>query len=266
MDKKELLAIFDREMRMDLRLPGMTYEQTGRIVRDYSLTENTGFIDYSALDETCADAEIDAQTAYFQSRGMPFAWKVFDHDRPPDLRQRLAARGFTIEKPNALMILDLDNAPGFYWSMALPDDVKRIMDRAGVEDIVRLEEEVYQSPRGWLRKHLFHILDTSPDQISFYAVSIDDRIVSAAWISYYPATQFASLLGGATLPEFRKRGYYTALFVTRAREARQRGCRFLTVNASLMSAPILEKHGFQCLGFSTVCRWTPEQVLIVGEP
>ena len=223
-----------------------------------SLAENAGFIDYSSLDETCADAEIDTQVAYFQSQGMPLSWKVFDHDRPSDLRQRLAAHGFTLEKPNALMILDMHNAPDFYWSMSLPDDVKQVMERAGIEDIVCLEEEVYQSPRDWLRKHLAHILDTSPDQISFYAVSIDDRIVSAAWISYYPEVQFASLLGGATLPEFRKRGYYTALLAARVREARQRGCRFLTVNASLMSAPILEKSGFQCLGFSTVCRWSSE--------
>ena len=34
MDKKGLQAIYDREMRMDLRLPGMIYEHTGRIVRD----------------------------------------------------------------------------------------------------------------------------------------------------------------------------------------------------------------------------------------
>jgi len=88
-------------------------------------------------------------------------------------------------------------------------------------------------------------------------VPVDGQIVSAGWTYYYPPTQFARLLGGSTLPDYRKRGYYTALLVTRVREARQRGCRFLTLDASPMSRPILEKHGFQCLEFSTLCRWTP---------
>jgi len=43
---------------------------------------------------------------------------------------------------------------------------------------------------------------------------------------------------------FRNQGLYTALLAVRAREARDKGYRFLTVDASEMSRPILEKHGF----------------------
>jgi hypothetical protein len=258
MDKNELLALYDQDMRLNLRIPEMIYEDTGRIVRDYSLAENSGFIDYSILDETCADAEIKAQMAYFEALGLPVMWKVFNHDRPSDLPQRLAAHGFKIDKPESLMILDIQDAPDFYWSMVLSEPIKRITDAAGIEGIVRMEEEVWQCPEDTLRQRLLHIQETDPERMSLFAVPLDGRTVSAAWVYYYPSTQFASLLGGSTLPEFRKRGYYTSLLVTRVREARQKSYRFLTVDASQMSAPVLAKHGFQCLGFSNRCRWSPK--------
>jgi len=256
-DRHELLAIYDQEMRIDLCLPEMIYENTGRVVRDYSLVDAAGFIDYASLDKSCADAEIDAQVSFFASLGFPFTWKVFNHDFPADLRQRLELRGFKIESPKALLVLDIHNAPAFYWSMTLPDCVKKVTDPAGIVDIVRMEEEVWPAPRDWLRKRLIHSLETNPNRLSLFSVFIDGRIVSAAWTFYYPPTRFASLLGGSTLPDYRKRGYYTSLLVTRVREARQRGYRFLVVDASPMSKPILEKYGFQFLGFSTLCRWSP---------
>jgi hypothetical protein len=38
-------------------------------------------------------------------------------------------------------------------------------------------------------------------------------------------------------------------------EAPQRGYRFLTVDASPMSRPILEKMGFQLIALSWPCQW-----------
>lgn len=257
LDKKELLTIYDREMRIGLRLPDSVFEHTGRVVRDLDHTENVGFIDYANLDEPSADEEINAQIAYFQALNMPFTWKVYDHDRPVNLRQRLAAHGFTVDVPSKLMVLDLQNAPGYFSEMQIPEQIQRITDEAGIEGIVRLEEEVYQSSRARLLQRLLHLHRTHPELLSLYAAVIDQRIVSAAWIIYYQHTQFASLLGGATLPEYRSRGFYTALLVVRAREALQHGVRFLAVDASPMSAPILEKHGFQSLGQTIYCRWSP---------
>jgi hypothetical protein len=67
---------------------------------------------------------------------------------------------------------------------------------------------------------------------------------SAAWIRFQEGTDFASLFGGSTLQRYRKRGLYTALLNIRAQAALERGYRFLMVDASEMSRPILEKHGF----------------------
>jgi GNAT superfamily N-acetyltransferase len=68
-----------------------------------------------------------------------------------------------------------------------------------------------------------------------------------------PRSQFASLWGGSTLPEFRGRGLYSALLEARITEARQHGIRFLTIDAMAMSRPIAARFGFQVLTHATGC-------------
>jgi GNAT superfamily N-acetyltransferase len=72
-------------------------------------------------------------------------------------------------------------------------------------------------------------------------------------------SQFAGLWGGATLPQYRKMGIYTAVVAARAQEAIRRGYRFLTVDAGDMSRPILQKRGFQLLTYTTPYTWKPPQ-------
>ncbi len=255
MELNELLAIFDQEQRIDLAFPGSRREVAGRVIRHVNREDKTSFIPYSRMDANTVEAEIDAQVAYFELLGIKeFEWKVYDHDTPADLRQRLAARGFELEPSEALMVLDLENAPGFYWTLELPE-IARITSPEGVRELMRMEDEIWETDHGRLGEWLTRDLQQTPEQLSIYAMWDAGRVVSAAWVYFHPPTQFASLWGGSTLTAYRKRGYYTALLVIRAREARQRGFRFLTVDASPMSRAILEKHGFQFLGFSTPCKW-----------
>ena len=256
MDKKELLRVFDQQQRIDdASFPGACRDVAGPVIRVTIPDEGFGFIPYSTLNEENADAEIEMQIRFFAQQGVPeFEWKVYDHDQPADLRQRLAARGFEVEDPEALMVLDLENAPEFFWTMEIPS-LRRIVDAEGVDDIRWMEEEVWGTDHSWMATRLVNDLIKVSDQLSIFAAEADGRVVSTAWVYYHPPTQFASLWGGSTLPAYRRRGYYTALLVARAREARGRGFRFLTVDASPMSRPILEKHGFQFLCFSTPCTW-----------
>ncbi len=254
LDKTELLKIFDREQRIEIEFPGVIRDVSERLIRNRMPNGERGFIAYSALNELTVEDEIDAQIEFFNSMGLSFEWKVYDHDQPADLRQRLAAKGFEIEPAEALMVLDLENAPDFYWTMELPQIVK-ITDQAGVDAVADMEEEVWKEDHSWLRSRLAHDLQHLPGLLSVFGIMADERVVSAAWIYYHPPSQFASLWGGSTLDAYRKRGYYSALLAVRAREARQRGFRFLTVDASPMSRPILEKHGFVFLGNSTPCVW-----------
>ena len=68
--------------------------------------------------------------------------------------------------------------------------------------------------------------------------------MNAAWLVYNQGTEFAGLWGGSTLPGWRGRGIYRALVGRRAQLAAQLGVKYLLVDASAASRPILERLGF----------------------
>jgi GNAT superfamily N-acetyltransferase len=87
-----------------------------------------------------------------------------------------------------------------------------------------------------------------PEHESVYVAYSGDIPVSYARLTFRDNDPFAGLWGGSTLEAHRGKGFYTALLATRLQEARQRGVRYLRLDASDMSRPIVEKHGF---GFVT---------------
>jgi GNAT superfamily N-acetyltransferase len=72
-------------------------------------------------------------------------------------------------------------------------------------------------------------------------------------MEFHRGTEFASLWGGGTVRAFRGRGIYRALVAHRARLAAERGFRYLQVDASAESRPILERLGFVQLTTTTPC-------------
>ena len=61
----------------------------------------------------------------------------------------------------------------------------------------------------------------------------------------------------ATLSDWRGQGIYRALVARRAQLAAARGFRYLQVDASSNSAPILRRLGFQPIATTTPYVWTP---------
>jgi GNAT superfamily N-acetyltransferase len=269
----ELLAIFDREQRRDVEFPNVRREVAPHVIRHVPLEGMAGgcFIAYSCLDETNADVAIEEQIAYLEGLGLDFEWKHYDHDTPADLLQRLAARGFEIEEAEAVCVLDLADAPRdevevevksgadrnafAYLDLNLSLEIRRITDPARLADAVAVHKAVWPEKNVDLAEELAAEMALDGEAIHVYAAYADAAPVCSAWIRFHAGTSFASLWGGSTLPAYRKRGIYSAMLATRAQEARRRGFRFLTIDASPMSRPIVEKHGFQLLTFSHPCKW-----------
>ncbi len=255
MDKTSLLALFDQDQRIEVEFPGLQREVTPTVVRQCDLSEGgEGTITYSSLTNANADTVIREQIAYFAGIGQDFEWKLYDYDTPPDLKDRLASYGFEIEDAEAIMVLDLEHAPAELWQPA-PPAIQRITDPAKIADVVAVEEVVWGEDFSALGDYLKEGLAQHPDQLSIYVAYDAGRPVSAAWVLFRQTSQFASLWGGSTLPDFRKQGLYTALLAIRAQEARARQVRFMVVDASPMSRPILEKHGFTMIATSYPCHW-----------
>lgn len=81
--------------------------------------------------------------------------------------------------------------------------------------------------------------------------------VSAARMELVPGARFAGLWGGGTVRDWRGRGIYRALVAHRARIAAARGHRYLQVDASAQSRPVLERLGFVPLTTTTPYVYTP---------
>ncbi|MGW5362427.1 hypothetical protein [Actinopolymorpha pittospori] len=82
-------------------------------------------------------------------------------------------------------------------------------------------------------------------------------MVSVAWLRVTEGTEFAGLWGGSTLVGWRGRGIYRALVARRAHLAVERGIRYLRVDASPDSAPILRRLGLLAVATTTPYVWNP---------
>lgn len=258
MDRQELLALYDREERMAVTFPDMRREASDRVVRLAPLAPKRGFRDgvviYSRLDEATVEPAIDQQMQAFAALGVNFEWKVFDHDTPADLRQRLLARGFESDEPEAIMALPLAQAPPAL--LAPPSHDVRLLDDPDVlDDVLAVQREVWQQEHSGLAGYLRDTMIQHPELLSVYVVYDQGRPVASSWLYHDPASPFAGLWGGSTLEEHRGRGIYTALLAARVQQALRRGAAYLTIDASPMSAPIVQRFGFIYLATAWACTW-----------
>jgi GNAT superfamily N-acetyltransferase len=257
----QLLAIFDQEQRQEVRFFDVKREVASQVVRFLpleGLESDGGGVVYSCLSAENADEVIREQVAYFQNLGCDLWWKVYDHDTPADLPARLIEHGFKPGEPEAIVVLDLEEAPALLWQPVV-HDVRRIEDPAGIDEVMAVQAQVWEGEQlpTWLAEHLRQELLQNGDLLAVYVAYVDGAPASSAWVRFHPPGRFASLWGGSTVSGHRRRGLYTALLATRAQEARRRGACFLTVDASPMSQPILEKLGFRCISYAHEYRWAP---------
>ncbi|NCF68230.1 MAG: N-acetyltransferase [Chloroflexi bacterium] len=255
MNKSQIIALYDQDQRKDVAYPNMRREVTPNVVRHIDTSgTGEGIITYSQLNEANVEDTVREQVSYFASIGQDFEWKVYDYDRPSDIKERLGSYGFMVEEAEALVVLDLEDAPETLWQ-PVRHNVQRILDPEKLADVQTIEQQVWDEDVSWVAHFLGSALSNYPEQMSVYVVYINEKAASAAWTYFSENSQFASLWGGATISGYRKQGLYTALLAIRAQEAKARQVRYLTVDASTMSRPILEKFGFEMIAYTFPCKW-----------
>ncbi|WP_371775231.1 GNAT family N-acetyltransferase [Streptomyces sp. NBC_01438] len=259
--REELLADFDREMRELARPdgPGVRVERTGGVVRLTGAPHDWNAVVWSSpdLDAARADAAIAAQVAHCVEHGYEeFEWKLYGHDRPADLGDRLLTAGFEAEEPETLLVAPVAELPT---EVVLPDGVRlrTVRDEADVELMARAHEQAFGSDSARLRQQVLARLNEDPDHFVGVLAMAGDEPVSSARMELYPGTGFAGLWGGGTVEAWRGRGVYRALIAFRTRIAAERGYRYLQVDATEDSRPILQRLGFTALTTTTPYIYRP---------
>jgi GNAT superfamily N-acetyltransferase len=180
------------------------------------------------------DRGVDELVAWMRRQPGYVEWKYYEHDGP-ELAAQLRAAGLVAEEEETVLVAETASIP------PAEADV-----RIAAGDFVELAAQVFGS-RHELPEHGVGVV-----------AYVDGQPVSAGRIDFEPGIDFAGLFGGVTLPEFRGRGLYRATVAKRAELARERGYRYLYVDALPTSRPILERLGFVRLTTTTPYVFSPD--------
>ena len=257
-----LLEAFQSQLRTHVHDPlpegvevawdGPVQRTTGFGGQGWILYRDLGGLEGEELDELIA-----RQVRFFADRGERFEWKLYGHDLPADLPERLVAAGFRPEERETVLIAPIEALTAV---PALPDGVaiREVFDRDDMERIAVMERTVYGRGEdyGWMDE-LFAEREADPEGLRMFVAEGGDLVVSAGWVRFPSGTEFATFWGGATHPDWRGRGIYRALVAHRARLAAERGCRYIEVDASDDSNPILQRLGFVPVATTTPYVWSP---------
>jgi GNAT superfamily N-acetyltransferase len=257
---KDLLAAYDSQLRghVDDRLPaGAHVERDGPLLRFLGMP-GRGFVlyrDLGGIEGTDLDELIAGQVRVFAERGERFEWKLHGHDMPADLPERLRAAGFVPEDTETVVIARVADIAG---ESRLPEGVslREVTSRGDLERIAALEQVIWEQDHDWLPDFLEAERAVDPDGLTIVVAEAGDNMVCAAWVRFVRKTDFATFWGGATLPAWRGRGIYRALVASRANMAARRGFRYVEVDASDDSRPILERLGFVAVTTTTPFVWS----------
>ena len=217
-DVARLLAAYDAQLRARVpdRLPlGVTVERDGPLLRILGF-EHGGFVTYrdlGGLDGGDLDELIARQVQAFEKRSERFEWKLrrarstpqtSRHDcarpascrttrrrlsSPPVRRRRRAARRFLTAST-----------------------LREVSGSGDLERIAAMEEAVWGDDHGWLEAGLQGgARGRSGRDLAIVVAEADETVVCAGWVRFERPTDFATLWGGATLPQWRGRGIYRAI-------------------------------------------------------
>jgi hypothetical protein len=255
---EQLLSVYDEQLRGTSESADVPTSMDGPVIRvEYP---NRGFVSYRSLDGLDSE-EIDAliarQRDFFAAKGQSVEWKLRGHDKPADLPDRLRAAGFEPEEQETVLVAESADIVERLRGRESVDGItiRQVDDRADFERIAAMESTVWNEDWSWLTDDLARRHAT--DLTEIYVAEANGEVVSAAWAVHKKGTEFTGLWGGSTLAEWRGKGIYKALVAIRAARAAELGYKYLHVDASDDSSPILQRLGFLAVTTTTPYVHTP---------
>jgi len=256
MDREHVLRLLDAERRR-LTYAGTISEILPAVTCSRALDGSHHAVVFSKLTAEDADAVIEEQVARYRRLKVVFEWKLYGHDMPPDLLDRLARHGFEIGAREAVLIYDLTRAAP--WLEAPDRGVVRIERAAQVEVYRRVAEQVFGKDYTFTADELAAALAAGSAQHRGYIAHAGDEPVGIGRLYTHPESVFGLLYGGGTLAEHRRQGWYRAVVAARARDAVASSARYLLVDALPTSLPILTRLGFEHLTDTWPCTRRPSR-------
>ena len=189
------------------------------------------------------DATIEEVHGILRERGRyACTWEIGSSATPPDLRERLYARGMVDnDDPDvAAMVLAEPPPPAPPGIEARP--VRNVDEYIEAKRVAHVAFGMPAEPGEDDRWRKGYEEQEELGHGRTFVALIDGRIVAHGSSTY--TDHGVTLNGGATAPDARGRGAYRALVSARWDDAVERGTPVLVTQAGAMSRPILEQVGF----------------------
>ncbi len=251
MDGRDVLAAFDEQVRRRPEAGRGVVERDEYVARVVASGEGWSGVTWSDLAGADVDGVIAAQVSRFA--GHAWEWKLYSYDQPLTLPERLQAAGLVADEVESLMVAHISDL-----DLAVPPpagvDLVQVVDERGVQMLVQVHDRVFGGDHGAMGREVLAGLGVQPRRVAAVVAMADEGPVAAGRVNFHQGTDFASLWGGGTIPAWRGRGVFRALVSHRAATARARGFRYLQVDASPDSRPILQRLGFIELATTTPYR------------
>ncbi|EGR1894382.1 GNAT family N-acetyltransferase [Vibrio vulnificus] len=223
-------------------------ESDSNLTKFVSKDRHGSYISFFDFDESLTESIVKEQLAYFGQRKLCFEWKTYSTDKPSNIGSVLLANGFEQEDTESFMVLDLSKTANEFFDES---QITEVFDSQGIRDAIKVQEQVWGGDFEWQYNYLMSIKEQSPDSVSIYVVYVNRQPVTSAWLTFNGTSPFAGIWGGSTIKEFRGNGYYTLLLNKRIAEAKSKGVKYLIIDASDMSKPIVSKRGFEVVATTT---------------
>jgi len=198
-------------------------------------------------DEGVAAAVEEIRALLRERRFVEVIWWVGERSTPADLAAQLAALGLEPDDPPEMTTLAIASRPAGEATI----EIRRADTLEDFFRALEIDWESFDMPADERAERRAAAREAWPliradGRSTIYLAYLDGEPVGFGRAIFTPWAGL--LMGGATLPQARGRGVYTSVVHARWDEAVERGVPRLVVSAGPMSAPILERLGFERLG------------------
>ena len=234
----QLLSTFDLGQRR--KPPGATlpsnWAQTQRVTRDH------GQIIWQDLAPPAYEETIAAELAVARAVGAEdLEWKLYSHDEPMGLAAALEAAGFERQPTEAILVRTSDLGP----AAPVPGlEIARIQTLEEATHCFNLALQAFGN--NW-DKTPEELLARAMGSEPFWLACFEGQPISMGRLTRTQGSDFGGLYGGASHPDFRRRGFYRPVVQARVQAAAEMGCPWVFSEALPTSEPILRALGFETL-------------------
>jgi ribosomal protein S18 acetylase RimI-like enzyme len=257
---QDYLDAYDRQLRTDAETPSAVAVARLGPLSLVTFPRGRGFVTYQELagaDRPAIEALVAGALEHYRADPeiTRIEWKARGHDHAPGLHEALLANGFVPDETESIMI---GEASLLAVDVALPEGVelRRVTGERDVRALSMMQDEAFgEGPfRAGMAEELLRRLGFG-DGMELWVAEAGGEIVSTGRLEPVAGTEFAGIWGGATRPEWRRRGIYRALTSARARSALARGKRLIHSDSTEGSRPILERAGLVKVSTTTPYEW-----------